>query len=70
MEYGQIRLGNALSEPNELAIHRVREDGLPGCGDTLRPWRGLPATFVKNVDPTKCPDSIGMCGRNGCFPRR
>lgn len=66
--FGQIRFAGNTAQPNELAIHHVKEDGSPGCGDKVRPWKNKAATFVFPVDPTKCPQSKGMCKRNGCFP--
>ena len=73
MKLGQIRILHP-NTPNELAIHLVRNDGQPGCGDPVRDWHGNSATFVTlsattlKAALTECPDSIGPCGRNGCFP--
>jgi hypothetical protein len=61
-------------KPTSLAIHLVRDDGKPGCGDPVRDWEGSPATFVTLKATTikaalvECPDSLGPCARNGCFP--
>ena len=74
MELGQIRMRATKQAPNDLAIHAIRPDRKPGCGDPVRDFEGEPAEFVPLKADTRakalqeCPESIGLCGRNGCFP--
>ena len=75
MELGQIRSVRDPATPGGGAIHYVRPDRKPGCGDPCRPWDGYPSVFVPLKATTEkaalaeCPESIGICGRNGCFPK-
>jgi hypothetical protein len=68
--HGQIRGVNNPHTPNELAVHRVRLDGRPGCGDRVRSYKGDPLVLVP-IPPHQLKAtlavSIGMCGRHGCW---
>lgn len=45
MKVGQIQY-HGSSEPSRLKIHELRDDGLPRCGQPVRPFRGRRMVLV------------------------
>jgi hypothetical protein len=67
---GQIRRTTDPHTPNELAVHRVRLDGRPGCGDRVRSYKGDPLVLVP-IPPHQLKATLavskGPCGHWGCW---